>query len=73
MANHRECQFRRIGQIMPNPWDTLRYQPVHGARIRGIAWRDDGGRREVNRPSVDLWWMDALECRLVTGGARVVK
>ena len=44
-----------------------------GRWIRGIAWRDDGGRREVNRPSVDLWWMDALECRLVTGGARVVK
>lgn len=59
MANHRECQFRRIGQIMPNPWDTLRYQPVHGARVdgyealRGATMGEERGKPSFRRSLVD--------------------
>lgn len=48
---------------------------MHGAWVGGYEALERA--REVNRPSVDVdagsRWMDALECRLVTGGTRVVK
>lgn len=43
------------GQIMPNPWNALRYQSVHGTRVDGYeALRDEGRAGEVNRPSVEV-------------------
>lgn len=39
---------------MPNPWNALRYQSVHGTRVDGYEALRGATRGEVNRPSVEV-------------------